>query len=233
MADDSKEEGGERKFDPKEWEKAYQRAGDLPPEETESEDKPVDFTDSEQTRDFLQGVMDEAGVQGTLMNAREAQDFWKQKERNLENLIAAEMGEDTVVKMVSEDGKEHFVDIGKNKHSWEVYKNIVKGYKIKGDEASIYMLMEVFPDMQSQLRAELEEELEEVKANPRYEGYDTTFGRLKDVVRGHQFDLLPGAVDFRDYEKDGGIDQEGVANALFEKLGSRAEIYTDDWERLN
>ena len=213
-------------FDKEAWEKAYQQAGDLPPE-------PVDFSAPDQVKDFLQGVVDKSGAKVQVMSGKEAGAYWKQQEINLQNLILAELGDDTVVRIANDKGKVIYENIGKNKASWPGYMTLVTAYKRKGDLASVAKLMEIFPE-HSQLQAELKEKLNDQEVERGYKGFDPTIGKVVEVTRGNQYDLLPGTVDFRRYVEAGRLGVDRVADALFQSMKAKGEtVYAEDWDEPN
>ncbi len=216
-------------FDKEAWERAYKEAGDLPPE-------PVDFNDPNQTRDFLQKLVNEAGLKGQLMNGKEAMNFWKQQELNLENLILAELGDETVVRISDDKGRVVYEDIGANKYSWTGYMNLVIAYKRKGDLESVDKLMQIFP-AHSQLEEELQEKLKEQPINRAFKGFDVVadkkLGRVSKVTRGHQYNLLPGSVDFRKFVANGSLDIDQMSDALFQAAASKEMTYSDDWDETD
>lgn len=176
----------------------------------------------------VQEIVTKAGLPGRAMGLGEALSSWKQQEQNLMNLISAELGNDTVV-MIRGSRHTQPVDVAENPESWKVFKNIAIAYKRKGDEKSVRKLLAIFPE-HSQLQTQLIEELGKTEVNRDYKGHDptVTIGEVIEVECGNQYDLLPGAVDFRKYVSARGLDAEALEASLFDWLTSKEIVYAED-----
>lgn len=206
-------------FDPNAWQKAYQDA-DLP-------------EDTKRLKAAVEDSMAQAGIPGQVTGIEGALNMWAQQERDQMNLIHAELGDDTFVSLTGTTGKDVW-DLAGNKHSWPVYTAMAEAYRRKGDEESVDKMLSIFPE-HSQLKEQVIEQIKNVRTDTEYQGYDSTqnIGKISEIKIGHQYDIRPGRIDFRDYIKDGNFDEEAAALAMLDTLKGLDPIYAEDWEEVN
>ena len=94
----------------------------------------------------------------------------QRRKDNLMNLIAAEMGDESGIRLVGDRGEEFF-DLSKQPETWDLYLTYASSYKKKGDARAVSMMSssEIFSDgNNSQLREMFDERVSRTQIDPEY-----------------------------------------------------------------